>query len=188
MSQQELLRGVVAALDRAGIDYMVTGSVASSLHGEPRSTHDVDLLVAIDVAAAGELLKTFPPPRYYLDPEAIRDATATKSMFNLLDTQTGDKVDFWVLTDEPFDKSRFARKYQQEFMGIRLNVPTPEDAILAKLWWANQTGGSEKQFADALRIYESQAGKLDLDYLREWIGKLRLVSLWERLLKEADTQ
>jgi hypothetical protein len=186
MSQQELLKLVVAALDSAGIDHMVTGSVASSLHGEPRATHDVDLLVSIDQSAARKLVEAFPPPMYYLDPETVADAITTKGMFNLINTETGDKVDFWVLTGEPFDKSRFARKYQEDFMGIPLKVSTPEDTILAKLWWSNLCGGSEKQFGDALRIYELQYDTLDRAYLVEWIDKLRLSHLWERLQRDAE--
>jgi len=186
MSQQELLKQVVTALDSAGIDYMVTGSLASSLHGEPRSSHDIDLLVSIDIAGARKLADVFHRPVYYLDPAAVKDAIATKSMFNLIDTETGDKVDFWVLTDEPFDRSRFARKYEEEFMGVRLKVPTPEDTILAKLWWAKQAGGSEKQFGDALRVYELQIGRLDKDYLRDWVEKLGLGPLWERLREQVE--
>ncbi len=186
MSQQELLSRVVAALDSAGIDYMVTGSIASSLHGEPRSTHDVDLLVSIDASGARKLTETFRPPAYHLDLEAAVDAIAKKGMFNLIDTETGDKVDFWALTDEPFDRSRFRRKYQEEFMGIRLKVQTPEDTILSKLWWANLSGGSEKQFGDALRVYELQHAKLDRAYISEWVEKLGLGLLWERLEKEAE--
>jgi len=186
MSQQELLKQVVAALNSAGIDYMVTGSVASSLHGEPRSSHDIDLLVSVDMTGARKLIETLRPPVYYLDPAAVADAIATKGMFNLIDTETGDKVDFWVLTDEPFDRSRFARKYEEEFMGVRLKAPTPEDTILAKLWWAKQAGGSEKQFGDALRVYELQSGRLDKDYLLDWVGKLGLGPLWKRLREEAE--
>ena len=186
MSQQELLKQVVAALDDAGIDYMVTGSVASSLQGEPRSTHDVDLLVSIDLAGAEKLTKTFLPPTYHLDPEAMAEAIAAKGMFNLIDTETGDKIDFWILTDGPFDRSRFARKYREEFAGIQMKVSTPEDTILAKLWWAKKSGGSEKQFGDALRIYELQYDRLDQNYLAEWVRKLRLRSLWEMLQTEAE--
>lgn len=186
MSQQELLKRVVTALDEAGIDYMVTGSVASSLHGEPRSTHDADLLVSINATGAKKLAAAFQPPAYHLDPEAMAEAIAAKGMFNLIDIETGDKVDFWVLTDEPFDRSRFARKYQEEFAGVRLKVPTPEDTILAKLWWAALSGGSEKQFGDALRIYELQHARLDRAYLAEWVKKLNLGPLWERLQREAE--
>ncbi|MCI0464928.1 MAG: hypothetical protein L0Z62_49030 [Gemmataceae bacterium] len=74
MSQQELLTRVVQVLDAAGIDYMVTGSLASSLQGEPRSTHDIDLVVALTPEGAEALLKAFPPPAYYLAEAAIRDA------------------------------------------------------------------------------------------------------------------
>ncbi len=186
MSQPELLKRIIQALNDSGVDYMVTGSIASSLQGEPRSTHDVDLVVSINMTGAKKLLEIFQPPDYHLDPEAVADAIARRGMFNLIHVETGDKADFWLLKDEPFDKSRFARKYEYDFMGIRLKVSTPEDTILAKLWWANELGGSEKQFGDALRIYELQYKKLDGDYLLEWVKKLRLKALWQKLQKEAE--
>lgn len=86
-------------------------------------------------------------------------------MFNLIDVKSGDKADFWILTDEPFDRSRFARKYEENVLGMTLKVSSPEDTILAKLRWAALSGGSEKQFIDALRVYEVQSGKLDMEYL-----------------------
>lgn len=186
MSQQELLRKVVQVLDSAEIEYMVTGSIASSLQGEPRTTHDIDLVVAIEKAAAKEMVKAFPPPGFYLDQEAIIEAINKKGMFNLIDVNSGDKIDFWLLTDEPFDRSRFSRKYVEEVMGIRLSVSTPEDTILAKLRWAKLSGGSEKHFTDALRVYEVQYEKLDVHYLRSWAINLDVQQLLERLEKEAE--
>jgi predicted nucleotidyltransferase len=85
MSQQELLKRVVDVLDAAGVPYMATGSIVSSLQGEPRSTHDIDLVVAITPAGAQALLKAFPPPDYYLDDLAVREAMRRRDMFNLLD-------------------------------------------------------------------------------------------------------
>src|SRR5216684_3489891 len=99
MSQQELLRQVIQILSEAGIDYMVTGSVASSMQGEPRSTHDIDLVVALPANAADALLNAFLPPDFYLSEEAIREALEKRSMFNLLSLTDGEKVDFWILTD-----------------------------------------------------------------------------------------
>ena len=61
MSQQELLKKIVGALDRVGIEYMLTGSFASSLQGEPRSTHDIDFVVALQLKAVKELVRVFPP-------------------------------------------------------------------------------------------------------------------------------
>jgi hypothetical protein len=54
-------------------------------------------------------------------------------MFNLIVVKTGDKVDFWILTDGPFDRSRFARRYTEKVMGMEIAVSSPEDTILMKL-------------------------------------------------------
>jgi len=166
---------------------MLTGSVVSSLQGEPRSTHDIDLVIAMQKSAAKKLAEAFPPPDFYLEEDSILDAIDGRSMFNLIDLTTGDKVDFWILTDEPFDRSRFPRKISEEFMGLDLRVSSPEDTILAKLRWTKLSGGSEKQFTDALRVYEVQYGNLDLGYLQDWVKKLDLESLWKRLVDEAET-
>jgi len=186
MSQQELLKNVLRALEDAQIDYLVTGSLASSLQGEPRSTHDIDVVVDIQVADIKKLARSFPPPDFYLDESAMRTAIEHQNMFNLIDISSGGKVDFWILTNEPFDRSRFGRRYTEHFMGIDFTVSSPEDTILAKLRWAKLSGGSEKQFTDALRVYEVQFNALDLAYLKRWVRQLALESLWERLTGEAE--
>lgn len=186
MSQPELLKRVVAVLDAAGIDYMLSGSLVSSLQGEPRSTHDIDIVVSISPTAAEKLLAAFGPPDFYLDRAAVASAIAQGSMFNLLDVNEGDKVDFWMLTDDPFDQSRFARKYGHNFAGLPINVSRPEDTILMKLRWAELSGGSEKQFVDALRVYEVQHHQLDQPYLALWAAKLNIQPLWDRLKREAQ--
>ena len=186
MSQRELLRKVIETLDRSGIDYMVSGSVASSLQGEPRSTHDIDVVVSIQETDVETLVGAFLPPTYYLDAESIREAISRRSMFNLTDVLEGDKADFWILTDQPFDQSRFARKYVEDVLGMRLRVSSPEDTILAKLQWALKSGGSEKQFIDALRVFEVQHGNLDLAYLTRWTVDLGIEEMWKRLQDEAE--
>jgi hypothetical protein len=54
-----------------------------------------------------------------------------------------------------------------------------------KLRWAKLSGGSQKQFTDALRVYEIQHGVLDLAYLNEWASRLGVESLWQQLRGEA---
>ncbi len=186
MLQQELLKKVIRALDQAKIQHMITGSVVSSLQGEPRSTHDIDMVVAIQSSQVHELVEAFPPSDFYLDKDSILDAINRRTMSNLVDLKGGDKVDFWILTDEPFDQSRFSRRYSEEFMGLKMQVSSPEDTILAKLRWAKLSGGSEKQFTDALRVYEVQCGKLDIDYLEHWAKKLNVESSWKRITDEAE--
>lgn len=122
MSQQELLKKVIQALENAGIEHMVTGSVASSLQEEPRSTHDIDIIVSVRETDAKNLIQAFPPPDFYLDEDSIINAINEQKMFNLIDVREGDKVDFWILTDEPFDQSRFSRKYEENVFGIKMQV------------------------------------------------------------------
>lgn len=107
-------------------------------------------------------------------------------MFNLLDVKNGDKVDFWLLTTSNFDQSRFERKYEQEFEGYKLKVSSPEDTILAKLNWAKMSGGSQKQFTDAIRIYELQFDTLDKAYIHAWAKELEVEELWQKLQDEAN--
>lgn len=177
---------MVSTLDRAQIEYMITGSTASSLQGEPRLTHDLDVVVVISAVQIPALLAAFPSPDFYVSREAVEEAINTGGTFNVLDTREGDKVDFWMLTDSAFDQSRFRRRYEQEVLGVRLKVSSPEDTILAKLRWAALSGGSEKQFQDALRVYEVQAETLDVAYVEHWADRLGVREAWERIRAEAD--
>ncbi len=186
MSQQELLKRVVKVLEEAGIDYMITGSIASSFYGEPRSTQDIDVVVVIEKSKAKQLIKAFPSPDYYLTEESIFEAIEFKNMFNLLEAEHGGKVDFWILKEEPFDRSRFSRRNIEEINELKIQVSSAEDTILAKLNWAELSGGSEKQFGDSLRVYEVQYQNLDSDYLESWVKKLNLAEIWKRLKKEAE--
>jgi hypothetical protein len=172
MSQQQLLEKVVPVLDSLGIAYMITGSIASSMQGEPRSTHDIDLVVQIPASAIGPLLSAFPMPDFLLQEESVRDALRNRSQFNLLSLNDGEKVDFWILTDEPFDRSRFARRQKTQIANLEVNVSAPEDTILAKLRWAKLSGGSEKQMKDARRVFEMQGSLLDLAYIQHWALQL----------------
>ena len=188
MSQQELLIKVAAALVAHGIPYMLTGSIASSLYGEPRLTHDIDVILQVTAEDALTLAVSFPKPRYYLDePQIIMEMVRETSMFNLIDTESGDKVDFWILTASPFDQERFRRRTQVAVFGTRIWVPSPEDVILSKLSWSILAGGSEKQFQDALRVFEVQRAKLDTSYCEKWALHLGVAGLWHRLLIEAGS-
>jgi hypothetical protein len=186
MSQQDLLKRVIEPFEQAGIDYMITGSVASSLQGEPRSTHDLDVVVQLIEEDVPALVAAFPPPNFYVDENAARAAVRAGFMFNMIEVGGGDKVDFWLLTNEPFDSSRFSRKVEVEVFGMRLKVSSPEDTILAKLWWAKLSGGSEKAYIDALRVFEVQGRVLDLGYIEEWVRRLGVGDLWARLEGEAE--
>jgi hypothetical protein len=177
VSQTDLLTGAVRALDEAGVAYLLSGSLASSLQGEPRATHDIDLVIDVDMSVVDALARAFGTDSYFFDDAAARDALGQRRMFNLIDTRSGDKIDFWPLTDDPFDARRFSRRVAVHAFGIDLMVSSPEDTILQKLRWAAACGGSERQVNDAAGVYEVNSGALDETYLDSWAGALGVVDL-----------
>ena len=186
MSQQELLTVVTQTLTNLGIEFMLSGSHASSLQGEARATHDIDLVVRLSLSDVEPLFLAFQDERFYLSKSAMTDAIQKKRMFNLLETTSGEKVDFWVLTDSSFDLSRFSRRQKFDLGESIVDVSSPEDTIIMKLLWCKQSGGSEKQFNDVLRIYELQSDLLDDSYLQKWVNELDVKDFWQRVLYEAQ--
>ena len=187
MSQSELVSAIVKALVTTGIDYMVTGSLASSMQGEPRASHDIDIVVDLQLAHAKKLIAALLREDFYISEEAVFDAIKRGGMFNVLPYKESEKIDFWLLKNDAYDQSRFSRKQATEVLGTRVNVSKPEDTILYKLKWAVISGGSEKQFRDALRVYEVQKRILDEKYMDRWAGVLGVdvMALLERIRKES---
>ncbi len=187
MSQQELLALVVDQLDQLNIDYMLTGSFASSLQGEPRATHDIDLVVELGLDSCRALIERLRRPAFYVSEDAAARAVSRKAgLFNLINSETGDKVDFWILTGDDFDQVRFRRRQTVKVFGLSLQVSSPEDTILMKLKWARASGGSQKHSVDALRVYEVNLDSLNTEYLAEWVSRLGVQEQWSELLDQAQ--
>jgi hypothetical protein len=186
VSQQELLKLVVDRLDSLKIGYFVTGSWSSSLLGEPRSTHDLDLVVQLDQTHVPLLVESFIGERFYLSAAAITDAIQNRSMFNLLHLNSGDKVDFWLLTETAWDQERFRRREQADVFGTVIQVATAEDTILAKLRWSKLSGGSEKQMQDARGVFEVQSSRLNVPYIEHWVQELDVTKEWQTLNKKTS--
>jgi len=155
---------------------MLTGSLVSSIQGEPRATHDIDIAVTITRDRIEDFLTEYPPEDYYYDLEDALRAIESEGMFNILMIDTGDKVDIWAFTKSAFDQSRFARRQTINLFDMDVKVSSPEDTILMKLLWAKMSGGSEKQLFDAAKVYEMQSDILDKNYLSIWIRELELES------------
>ena len=186
MPQLELLEKTVKILTGNNIQYMLTGSIVSSLQGIPRSTHDIDIIISITKADIPKIIKSFSQEDYYINENSIEEAINNKSQFNILDINEGDKIDFWILTDSEFDKIRFSRKQKVILFNFEAYVPTAEDTILQKLYWSKLSDGSKKQYNDALNVFEIQYGKLDIKYMANWSKKLGIESLFNKIKSEAE--
>jgi hypothetical protein len=163
---------------------MVSGSLASSFHGDPRATNDFDLVIDPNLDALNRFVDSLPVD-WYASKDAAQAAFKQRSMFNVVDAGSGWKADLIIRKDRPFSVREFSRGVSGTILGIRVSVVTPEDSILSKLEWSLESG-SERQYNDALSVALLNAGSLDTTYLRQWARELNAEALLDRLLREVD--
>ena len=178
MTGPAILQTVGRALDAAGIPFMLTGSFASAYHGAGRATMDVDLVIDPTPAQLRALIDGLPASAWYASLEAALEAREQESQFNLIELETGWKVDLIIRKSRPFSRIEFDRRTVIEFEGVRLAVATVEDVILAKLEWAS-LGGSARQLEDVAALLSARSADLDRPYLARWIAQLGVASQWE---------
>ena len=181
------LRLLLAALERLGIRYMIGGSYASSIHGRPRSTMDIDLIVDIrrdqTNALADELGADF-----YADAQTMDESLRAGRPFNVIHYKSSYKFDLFPLLPAPFYRTQFDRRQmspagQVDGEDVSYFVATAEDTILAKLAWFRAGGeSSERQWSDMLGILSIQGRRLDFGYIRHWAPELGVADLLEKLL------
>jgi len=172
----EFLREVTAALDVAGVPYMLTGSLASSMYGIPRSTNDIDIVVAPTREQLIAVIQLFKRMGLYVEEQALT-ALPKRGQFNVIDFPKGWKVDLIIRKDREFSVIEFDRRETHDVEGMRLTVATPEDVILAKMEWF-KIGESRQQLEDAAGVVRMQGDTLNREYLEEWVKALGLEQQW----------
>jgi hypothetical protein len=188
--EAEVLYAVITELEAHRISYMVVGSFATGRWGRPRATHDVDLVIEIPHEQATEFAATLAKSlegQFFADTESMVRAVYRHSMFNLIHYESSFKADVWILKNDEYEQVAFVRRVRKRFFGengFDAFVASPEDTILSKLLWYQQTTW-ERDFLDALGVYEVQAPELDQAYLGEWAAPLGLAALLERIRREA---
>jgi hypothetical protein len=185
----ELVRQVGAMLDELGIDWVLGGSLASSLFGEPRSTVDVDVAIRIGPEAVEALVERAKRD-FYVPEAAARVAAVDHSAFNLLDTEHGLKVDIFVLGDGVLDRQQLTRRVRADIgPGEAIWVTAPEDQVLRKLdWYRGGDMNSDRQWRDVIGLLVVQGAGLNLAYLNETARKVGLDELLTRALAHAELE
>lgn len=185
MSVPDVFRRITAALEKADIGYMVTGSFASAHYGSPRSTQDIDLVIEATAEQLRALVGALPKNEYYVELDVALRAYQNRSLFNGIDLATGWKIDFIIRKSRPFSMEEFRRRQQVRLHGVDLYVATAEDTIISKLEWA-KLGQSQRQIQDAAAILRVQWDTLDRTYLLNWVNELGLKSQWDDALRSAQ--
>ena len=176
---------VADALEECGVAYVVGGSLASSVSGEPRSTLDIDLVVAMTEADVGPFLAAL-GGGFDADDAAVRRAVRQRSSVNLFHRATSAKVDLFIAGGSPLDRQAMQRRVRLQVAADPdrfLYVYTPEDILLQKLRWYRLGGEvSDRQWRDILGIVLVQQDRLDEEYLRDGAYLLKVADLLERAL------
>lgn len=173
---------VGARLDTLGVPWVIGGSIASSVHGEPRATQDVDIVVDLRVRHVKPLAKALHRD-YYVDAQAVHDAVKTTGSFNAIHFASAIKADFFVAGEDEFEAERLASRQRVETPGGVLYVDTAEHTMLRKLEWYRRGGEvSERQWRDVQAIARIQGDRLDLERLRRWAPRLGVADLLQRVI------
>lgn len=182
---------VTETLEALSIPYLIGGSFASAIHGVPRMTADVDLVADIRLDQVDPFVHAL-QSGFYLDADAMREAVRHRGSFSLIHLDTMFKVDVFILRERHFDRIQLQRRERRAiaFEPERFAfIATAEDNILAKLeWYRLGNDVSERQWSDVQNVLKTQAGALDLAYLRLWAGAIGVADLLERALKEASSK
>ncbi|MBU3978653.1 nucleotidyl transferase AbiEii/AbiGii toxin family protein [Patescibacteria group bacterium] len=182
--QGQLLKDITSFLEKNKIPYMITGAWSVIFYGRPRASHDIDFVVEIHEHDIDRIIKIFNTlsQEFLIQQDLIKDAILEKKMFNILHLSSMLKLDFWILQDDEFNKLRFSRKKKEKILNQNMHIASPEDTILKKLLWYEESK-IEKHIVDAAFVYQIQKENLDKKYLIKWAKKQKTT----KLLKELST-
>lgn len=185
MSLPAVVQKITSALVRAGIDYMLTGSFASAYYGAPRSTQDIDFVIDATPEQLQLFLQSLAIHQYYADLDTALDAHKRQSLFNVIDLDTGWKIDLITLKSRAFSQEEFSRRRLVKLQDIELFVASAEDVIIAKMEWSNLSQ-SQRQIEDVSALLRVRWDSLDHCYLGRWITELSLEKAWNEARRMAD--
>lgn len=182
MLEANLISIFTEPLNRAGIQYMVTGSVASILYGQPRMTHDIDLVINLPGDTVKTLEELFPEDQFYCPPievmrlEVARDA---RGQFNIIHHDSGFKADIYPVCKDDLHKWAMAKRRELTLGKHSVWVAPPEYVIVRKLDYYRE-GQSQKHLIDIRKMLDFSGDKIDQTTLKEKIAQLGLESQWHQ--------
>jgi len=171
-NELDIVRDISVRLERGGVPFMLTGSLAMSYYAEPRMTRDVDIVIAVEAAEAPRIV-TLLETDYYVDAAAVAEGIMARTSFNAIHREGVIKVDCFPLKDDPFNASEFARRRRVTIDDFDTVIVSREDLIIAKLLWARESR-SAVQLRDVKNLL---AGDIDDVYVNNWVARLELASV-----------
>lgn len=182
MPQPNLFQIFISRLNKLGVRYMVTGAVASVIYGEPRLTHDIDLVLDLNKNDAERFVRTFPPEEFYCPPIEVIKLEILRPLrghFNLIHHETGFKADFYTLGQDELHHWAILHRKRFEMEGEPIWLAPPEYVILRKLEFYRE-GRSDKHLKDIASIVEISSDQIDFGQLQKKIKTYALEKEWQK--------
>lgn len=166
-----LLFRVLDKLDKLEIPYVITGSMAMGFHVTQRHTKDIDLIIILPFGKIKNFIETFEKD-FYCYPPSVEEGVKEQRLFNLIDNETGFKIDFIPLENEKeFEIHKFEEREQVSIEGKDIWIVSAENLLISKLIWIQELK-SEKQILDIENLL--LLSSLDKEKIKFWIDKLSL--------------
>jgi hypothetical protein len=188
MPEANLFLMFTQRLNALGVPYMVSGSVAVIIYGEPRLTHDVDLIVLLDREHIARLPEVFPLAEFYCPPTEVIEVEAAREQrghFNIIHQETGFKADIYLSGQDPLHPWGLARARRLEVEGQVVVVAPPEYVIVRKLEYYRE-GGSEKHLRDIRSMLDTSPDAIDRAHLEQQITTRGLQEAWLQAQKHRN--
>ena len=185
MRELSLFELFVDPLNRIGIRYMITGAVASMIYGEPRLTHDIDLVVELGTENAEKMIEVYPANEFYCPPVEVIKVEIKRDHrghFNLIHHETGFKADVYLMGEDSLHDWGMSKRRQIDIEGKILWVAPPEYVIIRKLQYFRE-GGSEKHLRDIAGMVEISREQIDFNELENKINENSMGKEWEEVRK-----
>jgi hypothetical protein len=193
LGYEDFVRQVIAAVEAAGVTYMIGGAVAAWAWGEPRATLDLDLIVNIPLEVVGQLSKELEKRDMLVPEEIIRDNILEDRAdlpINAIHMHSGYKADLYPLREGDVLRTSAFDRRQKIDLGEPLGevfLHSPEDLIIYKLWFYS-ISQQTKHIRDITSIVMTLGDELDFNYIENWVNKKGLNSIWGDLLARIRAQ
>lgn len=187
MPEPDLIELFVRPLERLEIRYLISGSVAAMLYGEPRVTHDIDFVVFLRDRDILRLPEAYPASEFYLPAkeELLTELSRVqKGHFNVIHPESGLKADFYLAKRDELDVWGFRNVREYRIDDTHIRLAPPEYVIVRKLEFFRE-GGSEKHLRDIRGILNVSGEKISRVDLDEWARHQGVEAEWKIALAQA---
>ena len=181
MAELPWLRRFIEPLNKSGVEYMVTGSVAAMAHGEPRLTIDVDIVVHMEEAQVAAFLEAYAGSNFYCPPRETICKEIRRGHgghFNIIENNQMMKANFFVAASDPLHRWALERTEPLMDLDYSMRVAPLEYVFIRKLEWIKAGGGPDRHTRDIASAIAVSGDSIDLDFVHAEIQARSLQGGW----------